>query len=271
MPEAPGPQDSDSPLQDPTTPQTLRLTVGGCFATIELTRPDRRNALSPRSAQNLLSALSLIAEDEDVQVVVLTGAGGNFCSGADLLDLDPDRLGDTMAEYNKIVPALRSLPQPVVAKVRGAAVGAGCNLALACDFVIGDETARFAQVFPRIGLSIDFGGSWILPRLVGLRKARELALLGQDIEGAAAEQIGLITRCVSAAELDTAVDDLVRRLAAFSWPAQARTKKLLDATWDGTLADALHREAAAQVANASTPEFHHALTTFRTRHEGAQA
>lgn len=265
--------ESDLPLTDPPgrhTWQTLRLDVDGAVATIELTRPQRRNALSRGSARDLLAALSDLAQDEAIGVVVLTGAGGSFCAGADLVDLDPDRLGDAMVEFNSIIPALRDLPQPVIAKVRGAAVGAGCNLALACDFVLADETARFAQIFPRVGLSIDLGGSWVLPRLVGLRRARELALLGDDVDGETAARIGLIAACLPSRELDTAVDDLARRLAAFSRSAQARTKHLLDATWDDTLAAALHREAAAQVANASTPEFHHALTTFRTRHQGAQ-
>ncbi|NNM47063.1 enoyl-CoA hydratase/isomerase family protein [Knoellia koreensis] len=251
-------------------PQTLRLTVHGPVATVELTRPERRNALNPRLAQDLLAALAHVAQDQDVRVIVLTGAGGSFCAGADLTDLDPDRLGEAMVEFNKIIPALRDLPQPVIAKVRGAAVGAGCNLALACDFVIADQTARFTQIFPRLGLSIDLGGSWVLPRLVGLRQARELALLGDDLDGPAAAQVGLITRCVPADELDDAVTALARRLAGFSRAAQARTKHLLDLTCTAALTEALAREAEAQVANASTPEFHQALNDFRTRHQGAQ-
>jgi len=273
MAEPARPRASERSLADPPgrhTWQTLRLTVDGPVATIELTRPERRNALSTGSAHDLLAALADVAADDALRVVVLTGAGGSFCAGADLIDLDADRLGDAMAQFNTIIPALRDLPQPVIAKVRGAAVGAGCNLALACDFVLADETARFAENFPRVGLSIDLGGSWVLPRLVGLRQARELALLGDDLDGQTAARTGLITRCVPEHQLDTAVDDLARRLATFARSAQARTKHLLDATWDDTLADALHREAAAQVANASTPEFHHALTTFRTRHQGAQ-
>lgn len=249
--------------------QTLRLSSTGAVATLELTRPERRNALVMRSAEELLAALRAIAAADEVRVVVLTGSGGSFCAGADLLDLAPERLGDAMERFNAIIPALRGLPQPVIAKVRGAAVGAGCNLALACDFVVADETARFAQIFPRVGLSIDLGGSWVLPRLVGLRRARELALLGDDVDGETAERIGLISRCVPATDLDQAVDELAVRLAAYSRPTQARTKHLLDASWDGTLDDALRTEAAAQVANVSTPEFHHALTTFRTRHQGA--
>ena len=273
MAEPARPRASERSLADPPARhawQTLRLTVDGAVATIELTRPERRNALSRGSAHDLLAALADVAEDDALRVVVLTGSGGSFCAGADLIDLDPDRLGDAMAEFNTIIPALRDLPHPVIAKVRGAAVGAGCNLALACDFVLADETARFAQIFPRVGLSIDLGGSWVLPRLVGLRQARELALLGDEVDGETAARIGLIARCVPTHELDAAVDGLAGRLAGFSRSAQARTKHLLDATWDDTLADALHREAAAQVANASTPEFHHALTTFRTRHQGAQ-
>lgn len=276
MAERPGPRNSGRTLAEPAERhtahegQTLQLTVEGPVATIELTRPDRRNALSARSAQDLLGALAQVGQDLAVRVVVLTGSGGSFCAGADLIDLDPDRLGAAMVEFNSIIPALRGLPQPVIAKVRGAAVGAGCNLALACDFVLADETAWFAQIFPRVGLSIDLSGSWALPRLVGLRQARELALLGDGVDGETAARIGLIGRCLPASELDRAVDDLGRRVAAFSRSAQANTKHLLDAAWDGTLADALHREAAAQVANVSTPEFQHALTTFRNRHQGAQ-
>ncbi|WP_310964065.1 enoyl-CoA hydratase/isomerase family protein [Nocardioides terrisoli] len=270
MPDTSSDLGSGSAARAPTTSKTLRLTVDGPVATVELTRPERRNALSPHSVQDLLTALADVALAADVRVVVLTGAGGNFCAGADLLDLDPGRLGEAMVEFNKIVPALRDLPQPVIAKVRGNAVGAGCNLALACDFVVADETARFTQIFARLGLSIDLGGSWVLPRLVGLRRARELALLGDDLDGPTAAQVGLIARCVPSDELDDAVTALARRLAGFSRSAQAGTKHLLDATWSSALTEALAAEAEAQVANVLTPEFHRALNAFRTRHRGVK-
>lgn len=270
MPDRPSRQGTPPAVGTAAMLKTLRISVQGPVAEVELARPSRRNALSRELARDLLTVLTDVAQDEDVRVVVLTGAAGSFCAGADLIDLDPDRLGDDMAAFNAIIPALRALPQPVIAKVSGAAVGAGCNLALACDFVIADQTARFAQIFPRMGLSIDLGGSWVLPRLVGLRQARELALLGDDVDGPTAARIGLIARCVSPDELDAVVDALAGRLAGFSRAAQARTKHLLDDTWASALPEALNREAAAQVANVSTPEFQHRLNTFRTRHQGAQ-
>jgi len=248
----------------------VELTVDGGVATLELARPERRNALSRAAGHELIHALDRVAQDDSARVLILTGTGGSFCAGADLTDLDPDRLGDAMAGFNRIIPALRGMPQPVIAKVRGSAVGAGCSLALACDFVLADDTARFCQIFPRLVLSTDLGGSFILPRLVGMRRARELALLGDDVDGRTAATIGLIMRCVPADELDAAVKDLAMRLAGFSPSAQARTKHLLDETWNGTLTDALAREAEAQIANASTPEFKQALNHFRARPEGAQ-
>jgi 2-(1,2-epoxy-1,2-dihydrophenyl)acetyl-CoA isomerase len=132
-------------------------------------------------------------------------------------------------------------------------------------------SSSFAQVFSRIGLSPDLGGSWILPRLVGLQQARQLALLGDDVSGRRAAQIGLIMGCVPVDALDTTVNDLARRLASNSAAAQARTKHLLDDALAGSLAEALGREAAAQVANVATPHFHQALTNFRNSHLGDPA
>ncbi len=260
--------DSAPPAADPST---VRVTQASGILTLELARPERRNALNARLREELCAALAAAATDETTRVVVLTGAGGHFCAGADLLDLDVDGLADEMAALGGMILALRALPQPVIAKVRGHAAGAGANLALACDLVIADESARFTQIFSRVGLSPDLGGTWFLPRLVGPQRARELALLGDEVDGRTAAQIGLVMRCVPADELDTAVGELAGRLAGYSPQAQARTKHLLDDAWTTTLAEALEREAAAQVANASTPQFHEALTRFRTRHQGDRA
>lgn len=261
-------KDSAPPV---AAPSTLRVTQANGILTLELARPERRNALNPRLREELCAALAAAATDETTRVVVLTGAGGHFCAGADLLDLDVDGLADEMAALGGMILVLRALPQPVIAKVSGHAAGAGANLALACDLVIADESARFTQIFARVGLSPDLGGSWILPRLVGPQKARELALLGDEVDGRTAAQIGLVMRCVPNDELDATVGELAARLAGYSPQAQARTKHLLDDAWTTTLAEALERETAAQVANAATPEFHQALTRFRTRHQGDRA
>lgn len=253
------------------TPSTVRVSAADGILTLELARPERRNALNPRLREDLSAALAAAATDAAIRVVVLTGAGGHFCAGADLLDLDVDRLADEMAALGEMVLALRGLPQPVIAKVRGHAAGAGASLALACDLVIADESARFTQIFARVGLSPDLGASWTLPRLVGAQRARQLALLGDEVDGPTAAQIGLVMRCVPTGEIDAAVDELAGRLAGYSPQAQARTKHLLDDAWTTTLAEALERETAAQVANTATPEFHEALTRFRARHQGDRA
>ena len=252
-------------------PSTLRVTKADGILTLELARPERRNALNPRLREELCAALAAAATDEATRVVVLTGADGHFCAGADLLDLNVEGLADEMAALGDMILALRALPQPVIAKVRGHAAGAGANLALACDLVIADESARFTQIFARVGLSPDLGGTWLLPRLVGAQRARELALLGDEVDGQTAAQIGLVMRCVPADELDAAVGELAARLVGYSPQAQARTKHLLDDAWSTTFAEALEREAAAQVANAGAPQFHEALTRFRTRHQGDRA
>lgn len=249
--------------------QVLRIHTDGPVATLELARPEHRNAMNTQMVHALGAAVSQLATAEEIQVVVLTGAGESFSAGADLIAFDTETLGTVMAYFNTVILALRALPQPVVAKVRGAAVGAGCNLALACDFVIADDTARFAQGFSRIGLSVDMGGSWFLPRLVGLRQARELALLGDDIDAATAARAGLISRCVPADALDETVSDLATRLCSHSRQAQAHTKHLLDATWTGDLTDALARELDAQLTNVAAPEFRAALSRFQARHTAA--
>lgn len=248
---------------------TVRVAVDDGVAEVELDRPHRRNALSPRLREELLAALTRIADDEGVRAVVLTGTGSHFCAGADLKELDVQRLGAEMHAYNRLIPVLRALPQPVIARVQGSAVGAGCNLALACDLVVAGESARFAQVFPRLGLSVDLGGSWILPRLVGPHRARELALLGDEVGGRAAADMGLINRCVPDALLDDTVGALARQLAGYSPAAQARTKQLLEAALTGTLRDALDRETEAQIANATTTYFDTTLHAFRAAHQGA--
>ena len=133
-----------------------------------------------------------------------------------------------MRHVGDVALALHRLPQPTIAKVRGVAVGAGCNLALGCDLVVAGETARFSEIFAKRGLSVDFGGSWVLPRRVGLHRAKELAFFADIIEANEAERIGLVNRVVPDGELDAFVDDWATRLAAGPPIALALTKRLLE-------------------------------------------
>jgi enoyl-CoA hydratase/carnithine racemase len=163
--------------------------------------------------------------------------------------------------------ALQRLPKPVIAKVPGVAVGAGMNMALACDLIVASDEARFSEIFARRGLSIDFGGSWILPRLIGLHRAKELALLADIISAKEAEAIGLVNRVVPAAQLDDFVDDWAKRLAAGPPIALAQTKRLLTNTFEVTLEQALEDEGWAQTVNFGTKDTLEAVSAFVEKRE----
>ena len=208
--------------------------------TITLRRPERKNAINGTMWDEFLAEIRAIAGSATDRAVVITGAGGEFCSGADVGDMAPARgEGDAgpgqhslaaMRHVGDICLALHRLPQPTVAKVRGVAVGAGANLALVCDLVVAGETARFSEIFARRGLSIDFGGSWILPRVVGMHRAKELALLADIIDAEQAEHMGLVNRVLPDAELDGFVAD---------WAGQARGRAADRAGDDETAAEQL--------------------------------
>ncbi len=221
---------------------------------ITLDRPDKLNAMSDSMWAELENHLAGIdahphGSGED-RVLVITGAGDAFCGGSDvdgLLD-DLDSLTDRIKVSNRCVLAMQQLPIPTVAMVRGIAAGSGLNMALACDFVVGAESSRFAQLFIRIGLSLDSGASWLLPRLVGERKARELCLLGGTVGAADALAMGMITQVVPDAELDERVAALTDRLLGSNPAALAGTKRLLNDTWHRDLAAALDAETKNQVS-----------------------
>lgn len=219
-------------------------------ATITLARPEALNALDRALKVGLLSALRRAGDDQDVRAVVLTGAGRSFCAGQDLRErLDPaaSPLDEEVRErYNPLIRAIRALPQPTVAAVNGAAAGAGVGLALACDLRIAADDARFVLAFGRLGLVPDSGTSWLLPRVVGAGRAAELLLVGEPLDAAAAERIGLVSRVVPAARLLDEAQALAARLAGGSPIAMALTKRLLADGADTTLDAALEAEADAQ-------------------------
>jgi 2-(1,2-epoxy-1,2-dihydrophenyl)acetyl-CoA isomerase len=159
------------------------------------------------------------------------------------------------------------MPQPTIAKVRGVAVGAGCNLALGCDLVVASQTARFSEIFARRGLSLDFGGSWVLPRRVGLHRAKELAFFGEIIGASDAYEMGLVNRVLADGEIDQFVDEWARKLAAGPPIALAQTKRLLNNSSNVTLEEALDDEAAAQTINFSTSDTAEAMRAFIEKRE----
>jgi enoyl-CoA hydratase/carnithine racemase len=234
--------------------------------TVTLNRPERKNAVSWPMWQRLLATFRALALDPSVRIVVLTGAGGDFCSGADLSSASPDLHPlIQMDEINNVVLALHRLPKITIARVDGVAVGAGLNLALACDLVVASDRSRFAEIFVRRGLSVDFGGSWILPRLIGLHRAKELCLTGDIIGAHEAARIGLVNRLTPAAGLDEAVAELIARVSQGAPIAQLLTKRLLNEGLQSTLEQAVNHEAMAQVDNLGSADAVEARDAFRER------
>src|SRR6266513_1900646 len=224
------------------------------IATLVMNRPDRLNALDTKLVTTLNDTLGRIARDGSVRVVVLTGAGRAFCAGGDLALIGQDRsiaatrdLELLLASGTQAVLTMRSMPQPVVAAVNGAAAGAGMNLALAADIRIAAEGAVFGQNFAKVGLFPDFGGTYFLPQLVGPAKAAELFYTGDMIDAKTALALGLVNQVVPAAQLETAVKTLAQKIAQGpSLPIRA-VKKALFASQQKDLAQALDNEVREQV------------------------
>jgi 2-(1,2-epoxy-1,2-dihydrophenyl)acetyl-CoA isomerase len=258
--------------------ETLLVSVADGIARITLNRPKRKNAFSPRMAHELAAALRELESDRSVRVVVLRGAEGNFCSGGDLQgDGEPVGGGDggsgdgdtdfLEAWYHPAVRALHAFPRPVIAVVEGVAAGAGVSLALGSDLVYAAEGARFSVVFVHRSLAPDCGGTWLLPRAVGMHKAKEIALFGEWFDAQDALRIGLVADVFAADELDEHVDERAGRLAALPPLALAETKRNLNAAFESDLDSALARESASQTALTRTDDFKEAMSAFLGKRE----
>ena len=249
---------------------TVERTDG--VVTITLRRPEKKNAADAAMWNELLDEFRAIAANPADRAVVLTGAGGNFCSGADLWQGDsgggprPHQLS-AMRHITDVCLALHRIPQPTVAKVRGIAVGAGLNLALSCDLIVASENARLSEIFAKRGLSLDFGGSWLLPRLVGMHRAKELALLAEIIDATRAAEMGLVNRVLPDDELDAFVDDWAARLAGGPPIALAMSKRLLNNSMHVTLEEALDDEGLSQTVNFGTKDTIEAIKAFMEKRD----
>ncbi len=238
------------------TLETLLVERADGIVTVTMNRPEKKNAATPAMWRELHQTFVDIAGRPEDRVMILTGAGGAFCSGADLGA--PGDLSNPEAMMRRVSDtalALHRLPKPTIAKVTGMAAGAGCNMALGCDLIVASEEARFCEIFSRRGLSLDFGGSWVLPRLVGMARAKELSFFGDMVSAEEAAQMGLVNRVVAAGEIDVFVDDWARRLTAGPPIALSMTKNLLDQAFDVSLLHALEEEGRCQTINFSTRDF----------------
>jgi enoyl-CoA hydratase/carnithine racemase len=237
--------------------------------TLTLNRPEKKNAMNRAMFDELLAVFREVNDSPTDRVLVITGAGSAFCSGADLADRATDAR-HSLARLHwvaDIALALHRIPRPVIAKVNGVAVGAGMNLALGCDLIVASEHARFSELFARRGLSIDFAGSWLLPRLIGMHRAKELAFLADIISAKEAAEIGLVNRVVPADQLDAFVGDWADRLAAGPPLTLAMTKRLLTNSFGVSMDEALEAEGLAQTVNLGTDDTTEAIRAFLEKRE----
>ena len=236
------------------TYECLLYEVKDGIATLTLNRPDRLNALGGTLRQDLFDAVTRAGADPEVRVMVVTGAGKGFCSGGDVKAMGEAKAGQRERPLiEKIAPgrdrtllAMREAPQPIIAAVNGAAAGAGMNLALGCDIRIASSAARFTQAFVKRGLHPDWGGTYFLPRVVGMAKACEMIFTGEVIDAAEALRLGIVSRMVAPEELMPTAYDLARRIAAGPPVAIRLAKRSLYANEDLDLRGALQIETMAQ-------------------------
>ena len=246
--------------------ENLIYEIQDGVCTITLNRPAVYNALSPELIQEITKAFTQVGADESVRVVILTGMGENaFCSGADLKNGigNVSSLGDSLRKnYNPMILSIRNLAKPVICKLNGVAAGAGCSLALACDVIIASETARMSQIFVNIGLIIDAGSSYFLPRLLGSQKAFELASTGRIVEAQECLQLDLVSKVVPQNELDQAVSEIALMYAQGATQAIGLIKKILNQSYHSTLEEMLELEAENQDIAGKTPDFIEGVTAF---------
>ncbi len=236
---------------------------------IALDRPESKNGLTDSVNARIIEALEASAARRDIRCVVITGKGGNFCSGLDLKALAAGGMGtlDSAEEhlqkyFHGLIRAVRSLAKPVIALVDGAAVGYGCDLALACDIRIGTERTRFGEVFVKRGLMPDGGGTWSLPRLVGVGKALELMFTGDLVNAADCERLGLVNRVVASAEAEQQTWELAKRIAAGPPLVHAFIKRAVYDAQSSSLDEALNVEARGQVQLLHSKDFLEGISAF---------
>jgi 2-(1,2-epoxy-1,2-dihydrophenyl)acetyl-CoA isomerase len=238
-------------------------------ATLTLNRPESMNSLSVSLKQTLVGALEDVARDSSIRGVVLTGTGRGFCVGQDLREHaaaleagDPAPLHTVVEHYNPMISALTTMPKPVIAAVNGMAAGAGAGLAFACDFRFASSSAGFLIAFANVGLSLDSGVSWTLPRLVGGARAAALCLLAEPIRADAALEMGLVNAVLEPDHLMPAARELAVKLAAGPTLAYAAIRESLAFAATATLPEALAKEAALQNAMGATEDHRNATAAF---------
>jgi enoyl-CoA hydratase/carnithine racemase len=251
----------------------VRLTVAGKVATLTLNRPDKKNPLTFDSYEEIANIFRAAAKDETVKAFVLTGEGGNFCSGGDvfeiigpLVEMDTAGLLKFTRMTGEAVKAMRAAPQPIVAAVDGVCAGAGAILAMASDLRIGTAKAKIAFLFNRVGLAgCDMGACAILPRIIGHGRASELLYTGRVMSGEEAERFGFFSRLTSSETVLADAQALAKELADGPTFANAMTKRMLEMEWAMSVEQAIESEAVAQALCMETEDFKRAFRAFAAK------
>ena len=240
------------------------------IATVTINRPDVKNAITSQMWDELTDIFTELGSDDSVRAVVVTGAGDDFCSGADVSGMGSakgERIHqlESMRKVGDCCLALFNMPKITIARISGVAVGAGMNLALCCDIVIASEKARFSEIFAKRGLSVDFGGSFLLPRIVGLQKAKELVLLADVISAEDANRMGLVNYVVPVDELDGKINEISTKAVSGPPRAIALSKAMLNRSFSNSLAEALDQEGTSQTFNFTTSDVIEAMKAFKEK------
>jgi len=244
----------------------INYEIKNGVATIELNRPEVYNALNDEITFEIQDALKSISKDENARVVVLTGAGKAFCSGQDLkssAEVEERSFSESLHKrYNPIIRGLRNLPKPVICRLNGVAAGAGCSLALACDIIVAAEDAKLIEVFVNVGLVLDSGSSFFLPRAIGYAKAFEMSTMASRISGKEAETLGLVNKSVPMEALDLAVKEYTDYFANAPTKSIGIIKKQLNKSGNATLEQMLEYEAYCQEIAGRSNDYKEGVSAF---------
>ena len=241
---------------------------------ILLDRPERKNALHSAAIVRMVATLEAAATDDALRAVIIRGSGDNFCSGADWVatnrtDGQRPRTGSiqrrTPVQAHRLIQLIMEVQLPVVCAVRGWAAGVGCQIALAADFTVAEDSSRFWEPFVKRGFTPDSGATWLLPRLIGVARAKELLMLGREVSGTQAAEWGLIHRAVATADLDAVVDELLTELTGAATVAVGLTKRAIHRALESSLAAAMETEANALELSSRSPDFKEGLTAFQEK------
>lgn len=245
---------------------TVLLQKENGVAWITLNRPETYNSYNKEMAFALQAVLDDCAADDEVRCLYITGAGKGFCSGQDLSEATnptPEEFGDIVEKhYNAAIRRIRNMPKPVIAAVNGVAAGAGANIALACDIVVAHSNAAFVQAFSKIGLIPDSGGTWMLPRLVGMQRAAGMMMTAEKVMAADAAAMGMIYKCYADDAFEAESKKMALTLAQMPTKGIALTKQLLNESYSNSLEQQLQREKEIQMLAGATHDFKEGVNAF---------